>query len=125
MFDEAEYAFKQSVDLYPLSPEANFRLADIYMQMRRYTDAKNLIREFVRDRRIVIFCSHILEVVERLCDRLMILHRGRKMIEGTPGDIMAGTETDSLGGAFSRLTGAADIQSQARGILDAIGGPQP
>ena len=50
---------------------------------------------------------------------------GRKMIEGTPGDIMAGTETDSLGEAFSRLTGAADIQSQARGILDAIGGPQP
>lgn len=49
MFEEAEYAFKQSVDLYPLSPEANFRLADIYMQMRRYTDAKNLIREFVRN----------------------------------------------------------------------------
>jgi len=86
---------------------------------------RRLIREFVRDRRIVIFCSHILEVVERLCDRLMILHRGRKMIEGTPGDIMAGTETDSLGGAFSRLTGAVDIESQALGILDAIGGREP
>lgn len=83
---------------------------------------RQLIKEFVRDRRIVIFCSHILEVVERLCDRLMILHKGHKMVEGSPREIISRMETDTLGDAFNRLTGAVDIHSQALGILDAIGG---
>ncbi|MBU0678634.1 MAG: tetratricopeptide repeat protein, partial [Verrucomicrobia bacterium] len=43
MFDEAEYAFLQAIDLYPLSPEANFRLADIYMQERKYAKAIELV----------------------------------------------------------------------------------
>ena len=46
MYDEAEYAFKQSIDLYPLSPEANFRLAQMYMNMQRFDDAEKLIRDF-------------------------------------------------------------------------------
>jgi tetratricopeptide (TPR) repeat protein len=46
MYDEAEYAFKQSIDLYPLSPEANFRLAQMYMNMQRFEDAEKLIRGF-------------------------------------------------------------------------------
>lgn len=83
---------------------------------------RQLIREFVREHRIVIFCSHILEVAERLCDRLMIIHKGNKMIEGTPAAITSQMEVDSLGAAFNRLTGAADTHSQALGILDAIGG---
>ena len=46
MYDEAEYAFKQSIELYPLSPEATFRLAQMYMNMQRFGDAEKLVREF-------------------------------------------------------------------------------
>ncbi len=81
---------------------------------------RQLIKDFTRDKRIVIFCSHILEVVERLCDRLLIIHQGRKLIEGTPQDITSNLGVDSLSIAFNKLTGANDIDSQARGILDAI-----
>ena len=49
MFDEAEYAFKQAVELYPLSPEANFRLADIYTQQRRFADARAVIEHFLKE----------------------------------------------------------------------------
>lgn len=63
MFDEAEYAFKQSVDLYPLSPEANFRLADMYMQMRRLKDAREVIEKLVAgdpgNERVVEFLNQI------------------------------------------------------------------
>jgi tetratricopeptide (TPR) repeat protein len=48
-FEEAEYAFKQAVRMYPLSPEANFRLADVYMQERRFTDARKLIEAFLKE----------------------------------------------------------------------------
>lgn len=81
---------------------------------------RQLIKDFARDNRIVIFCSHILEVVERLCDRLLIIHEGRKLIEGTPLEITSELNADSLSTAFNRLTGAINIDSQARGILDAI-----
>ncbi len=46
MYEEAEYAFKQSIDLYPLSPEATFRLAQMYMNMQRVDDAEKLVRDF-------------------------------------------------------------------------------
>jgi tetratricopeptide (TPR) repeat protein len=47
MYPEAEYAFQQAIDLYPLSPEANFRLADVFMQQRRFSDAGKLIEKFL------------------------------------------------------------------------------
>jgi predicted Zn-dependent protease len=46
-FEEAELAFKQAVDLYPLSPEANFRLADVYLARGRYQDARKIIQDFL------------------------------------------------------------------------------
>ena len=49
MFPEAEYAFQQAIDLYPLSPEANFRLADIYMQQRKFSSAVKLIEQFLSE----------------------------------------------------------------------------
>lgn len=42
-FDEAEHAFRQAIKLYPLSPEANFRLADIYMKQRQFDQAREVI----------------------------------------------------------------------------------
>lgn len=49
MYDEAEYAFKQAIDLYPLSPEAIFRLAQMYMKIQRFEDAKILLEAFVKE----------------------------------------------------------------------------
>ncbi len=81
---------------------------------------RELIKEFARDNRIVIFCSHVLEVVERICDQLLIIDRGKKLTEGTPQQIMQNLQVSTLGEAFSRLTGVTDIDDQARGILRAI-----
>lgn len=46
-FAEGEYAFRQAIDLYPLSPEANFRLADSYMQQTRFAQARQTIEDFL------------------------------------------------------------------------------
>jgi thioredoxin-like negative regulator of GroEL len=43
---EAEYAFKQAVELYPLSPEAIFRLADLLVRQRRFDEAHKIISDF-------------------------------------------------------------------------------
>ncbi len=45
MFNEAEAAFRQAVDLFPTSPEANFRLADLYLQTGRFTNAIEIMEK--------------------------------------------------------------------------------
>jgi len=45
---EAEYAFKQSLQLCPESPEAVFRLADLYVQEHRYQEAITLEENYLK-----------------------------------------------------------------------------
>ena len=44
---EAEYAFKQSRDLCPDSPEACFRLSDLYMRQQRYAEAAQVMENYL------------------------------------------------------------------------------
>ncbi len=46
MFSEAETAFKEAISLYPLSPEANFRLADLYMRWGKTPEAIRIMEAF-------------------------------------------------------------------------------
>jgi hypothetical protein len=45
---EAEYAYRQALRLCPQSPEGHFRLAELYLQARRYNEARALLIEFQR-----------------------------------------------------------------------------
>jgi ABC-2 type transport system ATP-binding protein len=69
---------------------------------------KELLRKFAEQGKAVLFCSHILEVVERMCSRIVVIDKGRLVAEGTSQDICARTGTRSLDEAFARLTGVRD-----------------
>ncbi len=81
---------------------------------------KELIRSFAARGKTVLFCSHILEVVQRLCDDITILHQGRLLISGTATAIIAASRTSTLEDAFMALTGRTDIEREAREIVDAL-----
>ena len=55
----------------------------------------------------VIFSSHVMDVVERLCDRLVIIENGKVRAEGTVSDL-AGDR--SLQDAFVDLVGGRDLE---------------
>jgi hypothetical protein len=46
--DEAEYAFKQAIKLDPANPEANFRLAQLYITVNRVDDAIAVLKALQR-----------------------------------------------------------------------------
>ena len=84
---------------------------------------KGLLRELASQGRTILFCSHILEVVERVCTRIVIIDKGRKIIEGSPERIVAETGAASLEDAFARLTGVRDAGDVTRDLLAALGAP--
>jgi ABC-2 type transport system ATP-binding protein len=51
----------------------------------------------------VIFSSHVMELVERLCDRVAIIHEGRLVAHGTTDEVRHG---ESLEDVFLELVGA-------------------
>jgi ABC-2 type transport system ATP-binding protein len=82
---------------------------------------REVFREQARQGKAIIFCSHILEIVERLVDRILIIKEGKSLVSGTPDEIIHQTGHSSLDRAFNELTGARDIDTRARDIIDAIG----
>jgi ABC-2 type transport system ATP-binding protein len=52
-------------------------------------------------------CSHLLPVVEELCDRIGIINNGRLIAVGTIEEIIARSGTGSLEEAFIAITGGA------------------
>jgi len=65
---------------------------------------KEILIDQVRHGATIFLTSHVLEVVERLCDRVAIINNGRIVTNGTLADLRSGGE--SLEDAFVRLVGA-------------------
>jgi sodium transport system ATP-binding protein len=66
------------------------------------------ILEAKREGKTIVFSSHIMSEVERVCDRVAIIHDGALLIEGTI-DQLKGTETQArFEDVFVRLVGEGE-----------------
>jgi ABC-2 type transport system ATP-binding protein len=65
---------------------------------------KDILLEQVKHGATVFLTSHVLEVVERLCDRVAIIHEGKLVLTGTMVELRSGSET--LEDIFVRVVGA-------------------
>jgi ABC-2 type transport system ATP-binding protein len=81
---------------------------------------KEVLKRLAAQGRTILFCSHILDVVERICTRIVIINGGREIANGTADEIRASTGTASLEEAFSRLTGVQDVARVASEFIAAL-----
>jgi ABC-2 type transport system ATP-binding protein len=65
---------------------------------------KELMAEHCREGNTVFFSTHILEVAERLCDRIAIINKGRIILCGTLEEIKEQREKETLENIFLELT---------------------
>jgi ABC-2 type transport system ATP-binding protein len=68
---------------------------------------KNTIRKRAADGAAVVLSSHLLGLVEELCDRVLVLHQGRKVAEGTVAALKreaSATGDGTLEDAFISIT---------------------
>jgi ABC-2 type transport system ATP-binding protein len=86
-----------------------------------------LIKEFLRGLaaagRTVFYCSHVMDVVERVCDRIVILDGGRVAAAGTLAELEAQVQRGPLEGIFAKLTSSGNESERARALLAALGPP--
>jgi ABC-2 type transport system ATP-binding protein len=69
---------------------------------------KDILRE-VSERGTAVFMStHILEIAERMCDRVAIVSQGQVIAIGTIEELRAGRSAESLEDIFLELTGGAE-----------------
>lgn len=70
--------------------------------MRKY------VRELAQGGKCVLFSTHILQEVQAVCDRVVIIARGRVAAEGTPEELLARTGETNLEDAFVQLIGTEE-----------------
>jgi ABC-2 type transport system ATP-binding protein len=75
---------------------------------------KDILLQQVHSGATVFLTSHVLEVVERLCDRLAIINRGKIVLQGTLPELRAQAEegAGSLEDIFVRVIGAERANSE-------------
>jgi sodium transport system ATP-binding protein len=66
---------------------------------------RDIIRRFRSEGRCVLFSSHVMQEVSALCDRIIVIARGRIVASGTPDQLRAQTGHQSLEDAFVALVG--------------------
>jgi sodium transport system ATP-binding protein len=66
---------------------------------------REVIRRLKAENRCVLFSSHVMQEVSALCDRIVVIARGRVVAEGTAEELLATTGKTSLEDAFVTLVG--------------------
>jgi ABC-2 type transport system ATP-binding protein len=70
---------------------------------------KELVRMLANQGKTFVFSSHVLDVIERTCDRIAILVEGRIHVGGTVTEIIEQTGQGTLEHAFHQLTSTEDV----------------
>jgi ABC-2 type transport system ATP-binding protein len=81
---------------------------------------QTLLRLFVRQRRMVLFSSHRLDVVEGLCSKVVILRAGRIAAHDSISRLRESAGSQSLATVFARVTEQADFSQLAEAILRTV-----
>jgi ABC-2 type transport system ATP-binding protein len=81
---------------------------------------KDLLAALARDGKTILYSSHVLDVVEKVCDRVLIIDKGKLIADGTPESLRASTQQSTLEDVFRRLTNAESVEPGVSRIVAAL-----
>lgn len=84
---------------------------------------RHLVRLLAARGKAILYSSHILEVVERVCDKVIVLHQGEVVADDSIANLRVLLSRNSLEGVFSQLVIRDDPERLARDLaeLSALG----
>ena len=81
---------------------------------------KSLIQSLSARGKIIFYCSHVLEVVEKVCSRLLILRKGQVIASGATEEVRQRIGEASLENIFLQLVEERDISQIADSIVEVV-----
>jgi ABC-2 type transport system ATP-binding protein len=81
---------------------------------------RKMVAALSREGKTIFYCSHVLEVVEKVCSHVIILQKGKQLAYGSVEDLKKFQSMPSLEAAFSHLVQERDAESCAQAIVEAI-----
>ena len=83
---------------------------------------KDLLVELRAQGKSVLYISHVLEVVEQVCDRVVVIAQGRVLADAPPGELVRTLGLPTLERVFAQLVQQQDTQAVARELVRAMQG---
>lgn len=81
---------------------------------------KEIISQLAKEGKTIFYCSHLMDVVEKVANRIIVLNNGTIAADGTVEELKAQANTPSLEMLFSKLTGGSDSSEKTGQIINAF-----
>lgn len=82
---------------------------------------RHLVQQLATAGKTILYSSHVLEVVEKLCSRVIVLHKGAIVANDSVEHLRETLSRDSLEQVFAELVFREDPEQTARDIAAVIG----
>ena len=84
---------------------------------------KDLISKLARDGKTIFYCSHMMDVVEKVSDRIVLINEGTVVADGSFEDLKKQQGNQSLEKIFAHLTAKESLSDAADQLMNAFGNP--
>lgn len=81
---------------------------------------KNLLKSLAREGKVILYSSHVLETVERICSRVLILHQGSIVADDSVERLRDLMSSPSLEDVFAQLVLQEDTERIAEDIVEVM-----
>jgi len=81
---------------------------------------KDLLAALAAEGKSVLYSSHVLDVVEKVCDRVLIIHEGNLIADGKPEELKSSAHESSLEEVFRKLTKSESVEAGVSRIVAAL-----
>jgi ABC-2 type transport system ATP-binding protein len=81
---------------------------------------KDLLEELAASGKAILYISHVLEIVEQLCQRVLVIANGKILADASPSELVQMMQLGNLEKAFAQLVKQQDTRSTAREVIAAM-----
>jgi ABC-2 type transport system ATP-binding protein len=81
---------------------------------------KDLLQQLAAQGKAILYISHVLEVVELVCHRVIVIAKGKILADAPPSELKASLALANLESVFAQLVQQQDTQSVARELVDTM-----
>jgi ABC-2 type transport system ATP-binding protein len=81
---------------------------------------RDLLHELAAAGKAVLYISHVLEIVEQMCGRVIVIAQGKIVADAPPGELAALMQLPTLEKVFAQLVRQQETQSAAREMVQVM-----